>query len=137
MFAPFFFLTRQSFHSNYASSPLRPCFFKTNKQTVFGSGWGGPAWLHSAAIQFPHPGMKTSDISASQRGPLLTPVVSSHDRKHSEGATQNIRLSLRHVLKSCHLTTSPVFTLADLCKRVHGCTRAELQARWRFKNHTE
>lgn len=99
------------------------------KKRAFGLGGMVPVWLHSAAIQFPHPGMKTSDTlgteRCSQSEPLLTPVVSSHDRKHSERATKNTRLSLHHVPKSCHLTTSPVFTLADLCKFVYGCIRTD------------
>lgn len=131
MFPHSFSYTHQSFHSNYVSSPLRPCFLKKKKKESLWFGWGGPAWLHSAAIQFPHPGMKTSDTleaeRSSQREPLSTPVVSSHDRKHSERATKNRHLSLHLVLKSCHLTTSSAFTLADLCKFVCGCIRTDLR----------
>lgn len=128
------------------SSPHTPVFsaklYKFSSEAVLPKirnlwfGWEGPAWLHSAPIQFPHPGMKTRDTLGAERPsqsqPLLTPVVSCHGRKHSERAAQKTRLSLHHFLKSCHLTTSPVFTLADLHKDVYGCSCSDLR---RFKNN--
>lgn len=48
-------------------------------------GWEGPARLHSAAIQFPHPGMKTWDprgaARPSQSEPLLTPCCEPSRQK--------------------------------------------------------
>lgn len=137
MFPHSFSYTHQSFLSNYVSSPLRPCFLeKQQKKGSLWFGWEGPVWLHSAAIQFPHSGMKTSDTLGAERPsqsqPLSAPVVSSHDRKHSERATKNSHLFLHLVLKSCHLTTSPAFTLADLCKFVLRLHQDQPQARWRF-----
>lgn len=80
MFPHSFSYTHQSFQSNYVSSPLRPCFLKKKKQSLW-FGWEGPVWQHSAAIQFPHPGMKTSDTLVLSKPAFVHPCCEQSRQK--------------------------------------------------------